>query len=317
MSHVPRGTAPRSAGWTAWAYPPLKEHDIPVVYQADAAAGGEAPSARLRPNVADDLEAIFAPLGHRASAPSETILAGQAPTTPLPQAPRRRNGTILALILVTLLGATVVALASWWQAAPVRVAARAPASPGRAQSRTPAPLANPRPDPTDIGTAPALDDIPDATAGPLAQGRPSNTAHLPAPALVLTPAPHPDRVTPPTTFSPAPADAQPMASVPPSVAAAAAPVPPVVIPAPELARACEPGATESWCLRTPVAEADAALRGAYAAAVAAGVKRSVLGEVRADWSRLRRTALSDPQTVLRGYTALTEQLRLETRQARP
>ena len=289
-----------------------KELDISAVSQADPAARREAPSVSRSADVARDLEAIFAPLPHGAPGRPEGIPAEKGLVTVAPQAPLRRKGTFLGLILVMLFCLAAVALASWWLAAPAPIVAQSAAPAARTQPPAPAPQSNPHPDLADIGTAPALDDIPDAPPIPLAQDRAFGSRPAVTRLTMSAPLARPDRGTPPTASSPAPADAQPVASAPPSMAAAAP-----VAPAPELARACEPGATESWCLRTPVTEADAALRDAYAAAVSAGVKRSVLGEIRADWSRLRRNALSDPQTVLRGYAALTEQLRLEARQAQP
>jgi hypothetical protein len=78
---------------------------------------------------------------------------------------------------------------------------------------------------------------------------------------------------------------------------------------------CRAGATSAWCLRGAVVAADDRLRGAYAAAIRAGVDRRTLEGVRSDWSRLRRRANKEPEALIRGYGLLTQELRAEARRA--
>jgi hypothetical protein len=78
---------------------------------------------------------------------------------------------------------------------------------------------------------------------------------------------------------------------------------------------CPRFATEAWCLHGTIMAADDELRGAYAAAVRAGVNRDLLVDVRSDWKRLRGRANHDPQALIRGYALLTQELRAETRRA--
>jgi hypothetical protein len=61
--------------------------------------------------------------------------------------------------------------------------------------------------------------------------------------------------------------------------------------------------------------ADDHLRGAYATAIRAGVDRRTLEGVHSDWSRLRRRANKDPESLIRGYGLLTQQLRAEAQRA--
>ena len=70
------------------------------------------------------------------------------------------------------------------------------------------------------------------------------------------------------------------------------------------------GAAEP-CLGDEVIAADDRLRAEYEAATDAGVPRSILVAVRQDWSRLRQTASDDPRGMIRGYRALTAELRRE------
>jgi hypothetical protein len=79
---------------------------------------------------------------------------------------------------------------------------------------------------------------------------------------------------------------------------------------------CPRFATEAWCLHGTIMAADDELRGAYRAAVRAGVDRDLLVDVRSDWKRLRGRANHDPQALIRGYALLTQELRAETRRAR-
>lgn len=74
---------------------------------------------------------------------------------------------------------------------------------------------------------------------------------------------------------------------------------------------CRAGATSAWCLHGAVVAADDRLRGAYAAAIRAGVDHGTLEGVRSDWSRLRRRANKDPEAMIRGYGLLTQELRAE------
>lgn len=79
---------------------------------------------------------------------------------------------------------------------------------------------------------------------------------------------------------------------------------------------CRAGATDAWCLHGDITAADSRLRDAYAAAIRSGVDRRTLGDVRDDWSRLRRRANKDPEALIRGYGILTQELRAEARRAR-
>jgi len=79
---------------------------------------------------------------------------------------------------------------------------------------------------------------------------------------------------------------------------------------------CPRFATEAWCLHGTIMAADDELRGAYGAAVRAGVNRDLLVDVRSDWKRLRGRANHDPRALIRGYALLTQELRAETRRAR-
>ena len=78
---------------------------------------------------------------------------------------------------------------------------------------------------------------------------------------------------------------------------------------------CRAGATSAWCLHGAVVAADDRLRGAYAAAIRAGVDHGTLEGVRSDWSRLRRRANKDPEAMIRGYGLLTQELRAEAQRA--
>lgn len=71
---------------------------------------------------------------------------------------------------------------------------------------------------------------------------------------------------------------------------------------------CPAGATEAWCRRAEVVEADDRLREAYDEAVRAGIERDTLVEVRDDWARLRGRANRNPEALIRGYGVLTRQL---------
>jgi hypothetical protein len=79
---------------------------------------------------------------------------------------------------------------------------------------------------------------------------------------------------------------------------------------------CPRFAAEAWCLHGTITAADGELRGAYQAAVRAGVDRAMLIGIRSDWKRLRGRANRDPQALIRGYALLTQQLRAETRRVR-
>lgn len=139
----------------------------------------------------------------------------------------------------------------------------------------------------------------------------------------LVPVTHP-RIAPPP---PKKAVSRPVAAPGPAPLPLAAPpqvIPPKPAPArtpprehksaaPPRHRSCPRFASEAWCLHGRITSADRELRGAYAAAVRAGVDRHTLIDIRSDWKRLRGRANHDPQALIRGYALLTQELRAEVR----
>ena len=139
----------------------------------------------------------------------------------------------------------------------------------------------------------------------VARTQPEKAAPLPAPAPIA-----PRTVTGPPAISPPPPIAQPKV-----VAAHALPQTHKKAPAPHHGH-CSRYATQAWCLHGRIMAADDELRGAYNAAVRAGVDRHTLIDIRHDWKRLRGRANRDPQALIRGYALLTQALRAEKRRAR-
>ena len=72
---------------------------------------------------------------------------------------------------------------------------------------------------------------------------------------------------------------------------------------------CRDGMTAGRSRRRAGLAADRSLRFAYAAAVEAGVGRHQLVQVRNDWAALSAEEYDRPAVLLRGYTALTQELR--------
>jgi hypothetical protein len=142
-------------------------------------------------------------------------------------------------------------------------------------------------------------------------GRPAH--QVPAPAAVMTFTRL--SVPPPPASQPAPA-----APATPPPAEATAPARSAALSAqrtraPDRASAARPTraqcgrfASEAWCLRRDIENADDRLRETYKAAMRAGVGRGTMVAVRDDWARLRHRANRDPRALIRGYAALDAQL---------
>ena len=148
-------------------------------------------------------------------------------------------------------------------------------------SRAPLPQTRPRSYPPQ-----AIAPMPAATP-PIEQAQPAPAETPPASAPESRPEPIRHRVAPPRSTRPARRHGR-----------------------------CAAGATSAWCLRGAVVAADDRLRAAYATAIRAGVDHRTLEGVRSDWSRLRRRANKDPESLIRGYGLLTQQLRAEAGRGR-
>ena len=72
---------------------------------------------------------------------------------------------------------------------------------------------------------------------------------------------------------------------------------------------CSRYASQAWCLRRDITDADDRLRDTYEEAMRAGVDRRLMVAVRDDWERLRHRVNRDPRALIEGYAELNRELR--------
>jgi hypothetical protein len=143
-------------------------------------------------------------------------------------------------------------------------------------------------------------------------GPPVRQAPPPAPAAALLPA-----TSPPVASQPV--AAQPAAPTPveTAVPASVRPVPPrtresdraTTARKPAAPTRCSRYASQAWCLRRDITNADDRLRDTYEEAMRAGVDRRLMVAVRDDWERLRHRVNRDPRALIEGYAELNRELR--------
>jgi hypothetical protein len=228
-----------------------------------------------RSSVTSELEAIFAPLP-RLAPPIEQPASPKAAAAT--RGPGRWFGLVGAVVLAALIG-SLVFLTPVVRQAPPQPAPKAVS----ATFLAPPPTAN------SVAVQPAPPHRAVPTVKPKAA--PARASHQPK--LIPAEAPHHDKVTTtPAALKPkvAPDRAQQQTASP----------------------SCPRSATEAWCLQGTVVTADTELRDAYDKAVQAGVDRRALVDIRNDWKRLRKRANKDPRALIRGYAALTQELRTAT-----
>jgi outer membrane biosynthesis protein TonB len=145
-------------------------------------------------------------------------------------------------------------------------------------------------------------------APPASQVPPKAAPAMPAAASLPAasqPAPSQPAAQPPSEAT-APAGAQPASSASPRTSesdrgtAARKPATPA---------RCGRNASEAWCLRRDIANADDRLRDTYEEAMRAGIDRRLMVAVRDDWAGLRRRVNRDPRALIGGYAELTRELR--------
>ena len=216
------------------------------------------------------MKAIFSPLPR----PSK-VAAGESSPTPSEVAPPAKRDGAMRWLQGLLAIAILAALLSWLLVPKPQFAPPASQLPPKA--------------------APAMP----ATSVPAAsQPVPSQPASAqPAPAQPTT-AP-PTEATAPQGAQPAtPASRQTRESI--RRATASKPAAPA---------RCARYASQAWCLRRDITNADDRLRDTYEEAMRAGVDRRLMVAVRDDWERLRHRVNRDPRALIEGYAELTRELR--------